>query len=510
MDIDDRDDPTHTAELLCRHILTEDAEDQMAIRGGETFVPRLLPMDDPNRALPTKLTPDATYVVTGGLGALGRVVAEYLAQRGARDIALFSRTEFPPRSRWASMAVDDPQYAVVDAIRKIERLGARITTASVDITDVDQIQQWARDHVEAGGRPVRGVIHAAGVVRDQLLVDMDEAAFASVLAPKIDGARALSSVFHADELEFFVMFGSASSVIASPGQGNYAAANAFLDAFAWQLRAQGFPAQTIGWGPWSVGMVEDLDLEKMFEVRGVELITPAAGGQILDRVLNQEAPTVVAISVDWARLRNMGLAGSLPEIFSELGKSDGLGDDEGAGFSLAELLQNTPEDDHPGVVAGYVTQIVAGVFDLPSDDVGGDRTLNDLGLDSMMAIELKSRIAAVMSVDVPVLELLKGVTVSGLVERILADLKVDKTESMPVYVEDRPDTVVDDSDVDRLIEQLSEADLLELLADLEMADPSPQGGLELSVETVSVEAVVGPAGDGSGRERPAADLEESI
>ncbi len=510
MDIDDRDDPTHTAELLCRHILTEDAEDQMAIRGGETFVPRLLPMDDPNRALPTKLTPDATYAVTGGLGALGRVVAEYLAQRGARDIALFSRTEFPPRSRWASIAVDDPQYAVVDAIRKIERLGARITTASVDITDVDQIQQWARDHAEAGGRPVRGVIHAAGVVRDQLLVDMDEAAFASVLAPKIDGARALSSVFHADELEFFVMFGSASSVIASPGQGNYAAANAFLDAFAWQLRAQGLPALTIGWGPWSVGMVEDLDLEKMFEVRGVELITPAAGGQILDRVLNQEAPTVVAISVDWARLRNMGLAGSLPEIFSELGKSDGLGDDEGAGFSLAELLQNTPEDDHPGVVAGYVTQIVAGVFDLPSDDVGGDRTLNDLGLDSMMAIELKSRIAAVMSVDVPVLELLKGVTVSGLVERILADLKVDKTESMPVYVEDRPDTVVDDSDVDRLIEQLSEADLLELLADLEMADPSPQGGLELSVETVSVEAVVGPAGDGSGRERPAADLEESI
>ena len=486
MDIDDRDDPERTAELLSKHILTEDAEDQIAIRGGETFVPRLLPMDSSTKSPAVKLTPDATYVVTGGLGALGRVVAEYLAQRGAREIALFSRTQFPPRSEWATMSVDDPQYTVVEAIRKIEKLGARITTASVDITDVDRVQQWARDHAEAGGRPVRGVIHAAGVVRDQLLVDMDEAAFASVLAPKIDGARVLSSVFHADELEFFVMFGSASSVIASPGQGNYAAANAFLDAFAWQLRAQGLPAQTIGWGPWSVGMVEDLDLRKMFEMRGVELITPAVGGQILDRVVNQELPTVVAITVAWARLRNSGLAGSLPAIFSELGKSEGLGDDDSAGFSLAELLQSTPEAEHLGVVSGYLTQIVAGVFDLPLDDVGGDRTLNDLGLDSMMAIELKSRIAAVMAVDVPVLELLKGVTVSGLVDRILADLTVGTTESAPMLVDDRPDTIVDESDIDRMIEQLSEADLLELLADLDVADPDPQNGLEVPVETAEI------------------------
>ncbi|MGV8873322.1 MAG: type I polyketide synthase [Rhodococcus sp. (in: high G+C Gram-positive bacteria)] len=471
IDIDDADDPAQIAARVCRHILTEDAEDQVAIRGHESFVPRLCPAIGLTKALPMKLPPDATYVVTGGLGALGLVVAKYLAQRGARDIALFSRTELPSRSRWSDMSVEDAQYRVVDAIRKIEELGAHVITARVDITDVAQVQRWAHDHISGGGRPVRGVIHAAGVVDDQLLVNMDEAAFAKVLAPKIDGARALSSVFHAVELEFFVMFGSAGSVIASPGQGNYAAANSFLDAFAWQLRAQGLPALTIGWGPWSVGMVEELKLEKMYEMRGVELITPAAGGHILDRVINQKVAALVAISADWARLRSTGLAGHLPAIYAELGKAESSGDAAGQGFSLLDLLENTPEADRLGVVEGYVTQIVAGVFDLPLDDVGGDATMNDLGLDSMMAIDLKSRIAAVMAVDVPVLELLKGITVSGLVDRIFAELQVDETGSVPV-LDERPDTVADDSDVDRLIEQLSEADLVELLADLEAESPA--------------------------------------
>ncbi|MEK8069608.1 type I polyketide synthase [Rhodococcoides navarretei] len=471
IDIDDADDPAQTAERLCRHILTEGAEDQVAFRGTETFVPRLFPMDGLTKAFPTKLTPDATYVVTGGLGALGQVVARYLAKRGARDIVLFSRTELPPRSRWSEMSVDDAQYSVVDAIRGIEKLGAHITTARVDITDLEQVQRWARDHTRQGGRPVRGVIHAAGVVEDQLLVNMDEASFAKVLAPKIDGARVLSSVFHANDLEFFVMFGSAGSVIASPGQGNYAAANSFLDVFACQLRAKGLPALTIGWGPWSVGMVEELKLEKMYEMRGVELITPEAGGRILDRVMSQEVPTVVAISADWARLRKTGMAGQLPAIYAELGKADALSDDAGAGFSLLDVLKDTPEADQLGVVAGYVTQIVAGVFDLPLDDVGGDATMNDLGLDSMMAIELKSRIAAVIAVDVPVLELLKGITVSGLVDRIFAELQFDEDTGPVPVLDDRPETVADDHDVDRLIEQLSTADLLELLADLEAESP---------------------------------------
>ena len=106
---------------------------------------------------------------------------------------------------------------------------------------------------------------------------MTEDDFTKVMAPKVTGARVLHNAFHGSDLEFFVMFGSAGSVIASPGQGNYAAANAVLDSFAHYRQAQGLPALTIGWGPWSVGMVEELKLEKIYPQRGIELITPAAG-----------------------------------------------------------------------------------------------------------------------------------------------------------------------------------------------------------------------------------------
>ena len=139
------------------------------------------------------------------------------------------------------------------------------------------------------------------------------------MAPKITGTRVLHDAFKDHDLEFFVMFGSAGSTIASPGQGNYAAANAFLDAFAHYRQAQGLPALTIGWGPWSVGMVEELKLEKIYAQRGIELITPAVGARILDRLINQKTPSVVAITADWGRARQAGFGGRLPPMFSELG-----------------------------------------------------------------------------------------------------------------------------------------------------------------------------------------------
>ena len=324
MNIDTAPDRADTAARICEHLLDDGPEDQIAIRGRATFVPRLRPCDGLTRPFPTKLTPDATYVVTGGAGALGRVVATYLAERGARHITLLSRSIIPPRSRWPALAEDDPHFATVTTIRAIERLGAQITTASVDVADSDQVTAWLSNHIHAGGRPVRGIVHAAGSVDDQLLVNTSEVDFAKVMASKTTGTRVLHDSFKDHDLEFFVMFGSAGSTIAAPGQGNYAAANAFLDAFAHYRQAQGLPALTIGWGPWSVGMVEELKLEKLYAQRGIELITPAVGARILDRLINQNTPNVVAISADWSRARHAGLGGRLPLMFSDLGTSETL------------------------------------------------------------------------------------------------------------------------------------------------------------------------------------------
>ncbi len=473
IDIDDADDPGQTAAHICEHLLGGDAEDQIAIRGDTTYVPRLRPCSRLTKPFPTKLSPDATYVVTGGAGALGRVVATYLAQRGARHITLLSRRAIPPRSLWSDLTEGDADFATVTTILAVERLGVHIDTASVDITDKRQVAAWLNSHTGAGGRPVRGVVHAAGSVADQLLVNISEEDFVKVLAPKITGTRVLHDTFEQHDLEFFVMFGSAGSTIAAPGQGNYAAANAFLDAFAHYRRARGLPALTIGWGPWSVGMVEELKLEKLYAQRGIELITPAVGTRILDRLINQTVPAIVAISADWGRARQAGFGGQLPMMFSELETAETAIRHNDSGPSILDVLANTPEVERSAVIADHVRRIVAAVFDCAAGDIEPDDMLDDIGLDSMMAMDFRVRINTMFSIDLPVLEILRGVSVNSLSDRVLTELHA--THGAAPVVTDQPPPPGVDSDVDGLIDDLSEDELRELLAELE-GQPGPGPG----------------------------------
>ena len=410
------------------------------------------------------------------------MVATYLAERGARHITLLSRSVIPPRSRWPALTEDDPHFATVTTIRAIERLGVQITTASVDVADGDQVTAWLSDHIRDGGRPVRGIVHAAGSVNDQLLVNTSEADFAKVMAPKITGTRVLHDTFKDHDLEFFVMFGSAGSTIASPGQGNYAAANAFLDAFAHYRQAQGLPALTIGWGPWSVGMVEELKLEKIYAQRGIELITPAVGARILDRLINQKTPNVVAISADWSRARQAGFGGRLPLMFSDLGTAETSSADTDSDDSILAVLAATPEVDRPAVIADHVKHIVAAVFDCAVDDFEPDDMLEDIGLDSMMAMDFRVRINMVFSIDLPVLEILRGVSVNSLADRVLAELHSIHGDAPAATEDSSPPQAAcrrRDSDErcrsDRLMDELSDADLRELLAELE-AQAEPEAG----------------------------------
>ncbi|WNG88073.1 type I polyketide synthase [Mycobacterium sp. ITM-2016-00317] len=468
IDIDSADGVPETAARICAHILGDGSEDQIAIRGEQTLVPRLRLSTSLTRAFPTKLIPDATYVVTGGTGALGRTVATYLAEHGARHITLLNRSQIPGRDQWSAMSDGDPHFTAVQTIRAIERLGVRVRTASVDITDVEQVTAWLNDHTRRGGRPVRGLIHAAGSVHDQLLVNVSEADFTKVLAPKITGTRVLHDAFADQDLDFFVMFGSAGSVIASPGQGNYAAANAFLDAFAHYRRAQGSPALTIGWGPWSVGMVEDLHLEDVYAMRGIDLITPSAGAAILDRLINQQSPNVIAISADWGRARQL-LGGRLPAMFAALDSPEASALSTESGRSIVEVLAATPVSGRLEVVADHVQQLMAAVFDCATTDIDPDAVLDDIGLDSMMAMDFRVRINTTFSIDLPVLEILKGVSVNALAVRILAELEAIHGEvpSATVATAAAPEPAEETGDVDQLLNELSEADLRELLAELE-------------------------------------------
>ncbi|KRE33928.1 polyketide synthase [Mycobacterium sp. Soil538] len=468
VDIDDTDDVDLTAGRLCRHLLDTDAEDQIALRGDTTLAPRLRPCATLTKPFPTKLSANATYVVTGGTGALGRSVALFLAERGARHITLLSRREIPARTLWPQLPEDEPHFATVETIRRIERLGAQVRCAAVNITDAEHVERWRDEYLQGGLPPIRGIVHAAGSVDDRLLVNMTEQDFAAVMAPKVIGTRLLHNAFEKAELEFFVMFGSAGSVIASPGQGNYAAANAYLDAFAHYRRLRGLPALTIGWGPWSVGMVSELKLERIYAQRGIELITPGAGVRILDRLLAQKTPHVVAITADWGRARQASFSAHLPAIFGDLEATGAAAADAG-GASIVDILAATPDNERLGVVTEYVRDVVANVFDCAASDIDPEVMLDDLGLDSMMAMEFRVRVNSLFSIDLPVLEILRGVSVNSLGARILSELRQIHAESEAEATGQDTDAADNGDDFDRLIETLSDDELRALLDDLEGA-----------------------------------------
>ncbi|MCX4884635.1 type I polyketide synthase [Streptomyces sp. NBC_00847] len=489
-DLDPQHSDSEQARLLVDEITGADVEDQIAMRGSGRYVARLAESTELTPPFPARMRDAGSYLVTGGLGSLGLLVAQFLAERGARDVVLMGRTPVPPRQSWDELPDDHPQLGLVGKLRELESFGARIHLAAVDVTDPDQMRQWLNAHHEQGLPPIAGVVHTAGVVDDELLVRMDQATFTKVLRPKLVGGWLLHRLFRDTALDFFVLFSSTGSVIASPGQGNYAAGNAFLDALAVYRQRLGLPALSIGWGPWSVGMVEQLDLEQMYARRGIELITPEAGMQILGRVLHQRPAHLVAITVDWVTARETSLAGQLPPMFTQLEVRDQGDQPEGGGAdvqSVLAALRQAAEGERAAVLVGHLRDVAARVLGLEAEKTSTEETLSNLGLDSMMAIEMKHRIEAVLQIDVSVLDLLQGATISGLAEGLVARLELggadtaaDADESVPAGTGNVDDQL---DELERLLADTAPDELEALLGEL---DAGPLADHEHDQDSASV------------------------
>jgi len=335
---------------------------------------------------------DGAYLVTGAFGGLGLEVARWLAASGAGRLVLVGRRP--------------PTASVAAALRTIEEGGTAVDVVLADVAD-QAAMAGALAAVDAGAQLLRGVVHAAGMLDDAPVLQLDAARMASVMQAKVSGAWNLHLLTADRALDLFVLFASGAGLMGAPGQANYAAANTFLDALAWYRRARGLPALSIDWGPWSqVGMAAALatGIRERWEASGLGSIAPAQGIAALTLSLQLDRPQVAVLPVtDWPTFARSGgrVSGLLAELASTAATGNAITAASSAG-ALATQLAATPAVDRVLLLREKLELEVRRVLGLGTADViRPDRGLMELGMDSLMAVELTNRLKHALGRSLP-------------------------------------------------------------------------------------------------------------
>ena len=368
----------------------------------------VLAMDVPAEAAPDDrfgLRGDATYLVTGGLRGLGARVAEWMALRGARHLVLLGR--------------DPGSEAARETASRVEAAGAKVVMLAADMAVAEQVQAVI-GQIDATLPPLRGVVHGAGILADGILATMDDRQFASVFGPKAIGALNLHHATAHLDLDFFMSFSSTSSLMGNPGQGNYAAANAFLDRLAWLRRSQGRAGQTIHWGPWSeIGMSAVAQGQRSFDF-GVGTISPVRGIEALGATSEMDIAEITVMPMDWGKFISRVPTARTDPFLSVIRDGVALEAEAGPGAARVreELLAAAPED-RTGLMIAFVRTELAKVLELDPEALPLDQPLNTVGLDSLMALELKNRVEVGVGINLPIVSLIQGPTITELAAEIV-------------------------------------------------------------------------------------------
>lgn len=411
--------PAEEAAALLREFGLAD-EDEIALRPGRRLTSRLRPAEGLTGPLPPSLRPDGAYLVTGAFGALGRLLCRTLVRRGARRLILVGRSPLPPRERWRGLDPASPAGRSVAFLRELELLGAQPVPAALDVTDEAALAAWLAEYRALESPPVRGVFHLAGQVRDTLVPELDREVFDAVHGPKVLGAFALHRQLAGEPLDHFVLFASIASLLTTAGQTNYAAGNAFLDALAHHRRALGLPALSLDWGPWATGMIEELGLIDHYRnSRGMSSLAPEAGMAVLERVLGQDrAQLLVATVVDWPVFLSWYPAP--PPLVADLAAAARETAPAPRRSSLLEALRAAGDAERRELLTERFTALAAAVLRVPAEQIGPGAGLSGLGLDSLLAMELRARLNTELGTALPVVALLSDAPVAALVEQLHA------------------------------------------------------------------------------------------
>lgn len=388
-------------------------EDQIALRDQAIYVPRLVRRTKPPGS-PLELRGDATYLVTGGLGSIGLEIAGYLAAQGARHLVLTSRRS----------PGEDAQRRI-DAIGEQHGCTVRVLTADVaDAADVARLVATVGDEMP----PLAGIVHAAGEIGTTALSNLDDAEIDRVFGGKVWGAWQLAEAIGDQQLDFFVGTSSIASVWGGYGQTAYAAANAFLDGLAWRLQARGIRGVSVNFGPWSAGMADE-EARARLSQRGIRTLSPAdALAGLADAIAaagDEGAAQGVVARIDWTRFlpiyQQAGRRAFLAELEGELPGVAAASTASGK-TELVERLTAAPVQQRRKLLSDYLRNAVAEVTRVDSSEIREDAGFFDLGMDSLMAVELRQRIEQGVGKPIPATLAMDYPRLSDVVDYLLGDV----------------------------------------------------------------------------------------
>ncbi|ATL80711.1 modular polyketide synthase [Streptomyces malaysiensis subsp. malaysiensis] len=431
MDVDNEPSSYAALSTVVPALLVAD-ETQAAIRAGTCFLRRLTRVVDASESGPGGLEGvGGTVLVTGGTGALGAVVARHLvAVHGVRSVVLASRSG--PGSAGAA----ELEAELVGA-------GARVRIVACDVADRDAVAGLL-DAVPEDA-PLSAVVHTAGVLDDGVLTALTPERMDAVFRPKVDGALHLHELTRELELSAFVLFSSAAGTFGSSGQGNYAAANAYLDALAQHRAAQGLPATSLGWGMWSqdAGMTAQLgDTDHRRLARdGLTALSAAEGMELFDTALRTGEPALLPIKLDLGALRAQAATGSVPPLLRGLVPQPRQPRQQARSAhghdadTLTARLAGAGSADRQAILLDLVRQEAAYVLGYTSvGRIGPDAAFTDVGFDSLTVIELRDRLLARTALRLPATFAFDFPTPQTLADHLNTRLGADTTQD-PVLAE---------------------------------------------------------------------------
>ncbi|BBX45816.1 phthiocerol type I polyketide synthase PpsA [Mycobacterium cookii] len=349
-------------------ILRTPAKTILALHNGEFVTQALAPVAGETQREPLRCRPDAAYLITGGLGALGLLMAGWLADHGARRVILAGRTPLPPRREWDADTNDADTKQKIAAIRALEMRGVAVEAVSLDIGSADAVQALLAKRDAEGAAPVRGIIHGAGITDAQLFTDVEESHLRRTIWPKIAGAQVLHRAFPPGSVDFFFLTAAAGAVFGVPGQGAYAAANAYLDGLARARHGQGCHTVSQDWVAWrGLGFGADAQIAL----------------QELERLGSRPVTAEEAFAA-WDHLERYDVAQA---VMAPLPSSDESTDAEPSGTSPA-WSEMSADDVHRELQDG-LRAILARELQMPESELELDRPFAELGMNSVMAMSVR-------------------------------------------------------------------------------------------------------------------------